>query len=180
MFSSFFFFFFHSVQSTCRLVKPRQSQQIQNSVPLHTKMMTNKARMFPWNGWLFRIPQCALQWWFTPSFLKYSNVLRMTEVIPHKYHNIVIHKALSICVRKTPGSAQTWWVFPPTITYNSLQLEKTNLINSYTTMVKKPKTQLLEDSFYIPTIQISQKDKEIEKRLSWSIEHTIKCPAIML
>lgn len=93
----------------CRLAKSGQSQQIQNPVPLHTKIITNKARKFPWNGWLFRTPQCALQWWFTPSFLKYSNILCMTEVT--KYCNIVIHKALSIWVQKTPGSVQIWGVF---------------------------------------------------------------------
>lgn len=46
-------------------------------------------------------------------------------------------------------------------------------------MAEKNRNSTPEDYVHIPTIQISQKEKEIKNRLSWSIEHTINCPAVM-
>lgn len=56
---------------------------------------------------------------------------------------------------------------------------KTNLMYSYDTMAKKNESSTSEDSVYIPTIQISQKDKESKIRLSWGIECAIRSPTVV-
>lgn len=101
-----------------------------------------------------------------------SNIPCMSEVT--KYHCIIIHKVLSIHTQKPLRCVQTffncylWW--PAT--------EKQTSYIAITQWLKK-QNSVPEDSVYIPAIQISQKNKEINIGLSWGIGHKIKSPTIM-
>lgn len=83
----------------------------------------------------------------------------MSEAI--KYHYIIIHKVLSIHTQKPLRCIQTfsncylWW-------------PSTEKQTSYIAIIQwlKKQNSIPEDSVYIPTIQISQKTKEINIRLS--------------
>lgn len=160
------------MQNMCRLVKPGECQQIQNSAAAHEDD-EHQASILLWDGYsgLFSVLIHTIL-----SEANNTSILCMSKVTKH--HCIIIHKVLSICIQKTPRSAQHTWFFFLSYYLQWPSIEKQTSCIAIRQWLKK-QNSTPKDFVYILTIQRSHKDKEIELRLSWGIDHAIASPTVM-